>query len=99
MIHIVWEFYIRPDRREAFERYYSSAGQWAALFRKSSAYRETILTQDLEVPARYLLTDVWEDFPAFQDFKQRFQAEYEQLDKLCEPFTVEERCLGIFQIR
>ena len=98
MIHIVWEFRIRSDKREAFERYYSSAGYWAELFRKSPAYRETILTQDVEASDRYLLTDVWENLHAFHDFKQRFQNEYERLDKVCEPFTTEERWLGVFQV-
>ena len=98
MIQVVWEFRVRPDQREAFEYYYGGAGHWANLFRKSPAYVETILARDVETPLRYLVTDVWENAEAYRNFKGRFQDEYEQLDKTCEQFTLEERCWGVFQI-
>ena len=54
--------------------------------------------KDIERPERYLVTDGWDDIAAFQDFKEGYQYDYEELDKLCEQFTEEERCLGIFQV-
>ncbi len=97
LIHIVWEFRIKPEHRAEFERYYASSGQWAELFRKSPAYWGTTLAQDIEKPERYLLTDVWDDIADFQNFKESYRYDYEALDELCEQFTTEERCLGIFQ--
>ena len=98
LIYIIWEFYIRPEKRADFERYYSSSGHWADLFRKNPDYRGTTLMKDIERPERYLVTDRWDDLAAFQNFKENFRPDYEQLDKLCEQFTEEERCLGIFQV-
>ncbi|MBE7470540.1 MAG: hypothetical protein DPW09_42080 [Anaerolineae bacterium] len=99
MIQIVWEFVIQPDKRAEFEQYYAAEGHWARLFQQSSAYRGTTLAQDIERTERYLITDVWENMEAFSYFKQMFGDDYERLDRLCEQFTREERCLGIFQTR
>jgi quinol monooxygenase YgiN len=98
LIHIVWEFHIKPEKRIEFERYYAGSGHWAELFRQSSAYQGTTLAQDLDRPERYLLTDRWESIDAFHNFRQDFREAYEQLDQLCEQFTTQECCLGIFQV-
>lgn len=99
MIQILWEFVIQPDRRAEFEQHYATEGHWAKLFRQSPAYRGTTLVQDIERPERYLVTDVWQNLEAFSHFKQDFGEDYERLDRLCEQFTVEEHCWGIFQPR
>jgi heme-degrading monooxygenase HmoA len=97
LIYIIWEFRIQPEKRGDFERYYSGSGDWADLFRKSPAYQSTTLMKDIEKPERYLVTDGWDDLAAFQNFKESYRHDYEELDKLCEQFTQEESCLGIFQ--
>jgi hypothetical protein len=42
------------------------------------------------------VTDVWESLDAFRDFKQTYRTEYEQLDKICEAFTLAETFIGAF---
>jgi hypothetical protein len=96
LIHILWEFYIQPEKRTEFEHYYADTGPWANLFRKSLAYRGTTLVKDMERPARYLVTDTWTDLAAFQNFKASYQDDYDELDKLGEQFTEEEHYLGLF---
>ena len=97
MIRIVWEFRVRPDRTEEFERHYGRDGPWAVLFRGGRGYRETILLRDRDAPGRYLTIDVWEDEASFQSFREAHAAEYEATDRRCETLTLEERCLGLFE--
>jgi quinol monooxygenase YgiN len=92
VLHIVWEFHPKPDRIEEFEKIYGADGDWATLFRKSPHYSQTILTRDLNVPGRYLLTDIWDDRSSFTDFK-----EYDRLDKMCESLTLKEIRIGEFE--
>jgi quinol monooxygenase YgiN len=97
LLHIVWEFHPKPERVEDFERVYGPDGVWATLFRKSPHYHQTILTRDLNVPGRYLLTDIWDDQTSFSDFKKNFHEEYESLDRECEALTIKEIRIGEFE--
>ena len=98
MIEIIWEYTVKRDRAAEFERYYSSSGTWATLFRRSPAYRETLLLRDAENRSRYVTVDRWDDVESFQALRQKFSSEYEQMDRTCEEFTESERCLGMFEI-
>ena len=52
MLHVLWEFRVRPERRREFEEHYGSDGTWAAFFRGGRGYRESILLRDREEPDR-----------------------------------------------
>lgn len=97
LLHVVWEFEVRTDCREQFERCYGPYGDWAMLFRKSPFYDRTILTRDPKAPSRYLLTDIWIDLGSYESFKRNFKDAYEALDKACEQFTVKEQLIGCFE--
>src|SRR4051812_32384841 len=97
MVKIMWEFRVRPDRYREFEFNYASNGTWAALFRKSSDYRETILLRDSSQNGRYLTIDHWESEKAFRQFKNEHAAEYEAIDGKCEALTDSERLIGVFE--
>jgi quinol monooxygenase YgiN len=97
LLHIVWEFVAKPDHVAEFERIYGSDGEWSRLFRKSSHYRETILTRDTDRRGRYLLTDIWDDHDSFVSFKKQFREEYERLDRECEALTEQETRIGEFE--
>jgi len=97
MILIVWEFRVKESMRSKFLRYYSSTGVWAALFRKSPAYRETKLLQDTKDENRYVTMDSWDTEEAFESFQEKFREEYRALDKECEEFTDTERKIGLFK--
>jgi heme-degrading monooxygenase HmoA len=98
VIGIVWEFRVRAERTVEFERRYAADGDWARLFRRASGFRFTSLARDAHTPGRYLTIDGWEDLASFERFKQEFAREYEELDKECEGFTVEERRIGFFEV-
>ncbi len=98
MLHILWEYRVRPDRRREFEAHYRSDGTWAAFFRGGRGYRETILLSDREEPGRYITIDVWIDLESYHAFSEQHAREYEEIDRRCEELTDEERCLGFFEV-
>jgi heme-degrading monooxygenase HmoA len=97
LLNIVWEFEVKPERIVEFERRYGADGDWAILFRKSPHYQKTVLTRDLTTRGRYLLTDVWDDYASFENFKAEFRGEYDGLDKQCEDLTITETRVGNFE--
>ena len=97
MTYILWEFTVSPAQQSDFERAYSPDGVWAQLFRRDSAYKQTILIRDHEHSGRYLTIDVWEDKSSYLTFKERFAREYHQIDQACEKLTSSERLIGIFE--
>jgi heme-degrading monooxygenase HmoA len=97
MVRIVWEFTARADKIEEFENYYANSGPWTMLFRKSSGYHGSVLLRDIEQPRRYLTIDRWENSAMHRAMRERFAAEYEELDRAGEAFTESERRHGVFE--
>jgi heme-degrading monooxygenase HmoA len=97
MLHIFWEFQVKPDKIAEFERRYGSHGDWAQLFRRAKGFQHTTLGRSTHAPGHYLVTDVWDDAEAFAQFKKDFREAYVQLDKLCESLTLEEKHIGDFE--
>jgi heme-degrading monooxygenase HmoA len=97
MIEIVWEFVVREEGKEEFERQYSASGAWAEFFRRSPAYQGSKL---LAAEAnRYLTCDRWESQEAYEEFRMANRQEYSDLDTKFEALTISERCLGIFEVK
>jgi heme-degrading monooxygenase HmoA len=97
VLHILWEFRVRPDRIREFEEHYRDDGVWARFFRAGRGYRETRLLRDREAPGRYLTIDVWDDLPSYRAFSEANVDAYGEIDRRCEAFTEVERCLGYFE--
>jgi heme-degrading monooxygenase HmoA len=89
---------VRPDRRGDFERRYGSDGDWARLFALADGYAGTVLLRDAEEPDRYVTIDAWPDREAFESFRAQHAAEYARLDAECAALTLEERCLGWYDV-
>ena len=98
MFVILWEFEAEPHRQREFESAYGPGGSWARLFRKAEGFVATELLRDRETPGRYLTIDRWESQAAFEAFRQRFAAEYEEIDKACESLTRRETLIGRYEI-
>ena len=97
MIYILWQFKPKPAKREEFESVYSANGDWARLFRRDPAYRETRLLRDVRHEDVFLCIDVWSDLKSYENFKTTHRADYDQLDLQCEALTEEEIAIGIFE--
>ena len=98
MIHIVWEFRVKPEKAAEFERTYSSSGTWANFFRQGEGYHGTVLVRDAEHHGRYLTFDLWDNLAAYHGFKSAFSEEYFRIDRECEALTEKETSLGIFEV-
>jgi heme-degrading monooxygenase HmoA len=98
VIEFVWEFVAKKEKIREFEQYYSEAGPWAELFARNPGYRGTVMLRDAERTGRYLTIDRWDGPEYYQTMRQKFAAEFEQLDRACEAFTESETRLGAFEV-
>ena len=91
---VVWEFQPRTEKRHEFEDAYGSEGLWAQLFRRAEGYVRTELWLDPKTPDRYFTLDFWGSRAGFENFKQKYPAEYKTIDAKCESLMTEEKFLG-----
>lgn len=79
MYVIVWEYKVKPENREKFEKAYGPEGSWANFFRKSEHYRGTCLFKSEKASDAYLLLDFWNTKEAYDHFKSTQADRYQQL--------------------
>jgi heme-degrading monooxygenase HmoA len=96
---ILWEFRVRPEEMAPFLRAYGPEGAWAQLFGKAAGYLGTDLLQDERDKLRFVTADRWNSAAAYEDFQWHHQAEYEALNRACQPWFESERRLGVFGVR
>lgn len=94
----IWQYSIRPERREVFLAAYRSNGDWANLFSRDSNYIGTELLQNSSDRNEYLTIDYWTSKSARDSFRELFSVEFEALDRRCEEYTVNEVFVGDFVI-
>jgi len=90
----LWEFEVKSGSEELFERTYGADGEWTRLFQRDARYRGTRLLRDVGAPRVYVTMDSWESRAAYEEFREKLAAEYEELDAKCDEFTVNERIIG-----
>jgi heme-degrading monooxygenase HmoA len=93
----LWEFEVKLGSEELFERTYGPEGEWAQLFRRDAHYRGTRLLRDTGAERVYVTMDEWESHAAYEEFREKFAAAYEVLDRKCEGLAVSEKQLGEFR--
>ena len=96
---IVWEYRVKADCTEEFEKIYGHNGDWVELFQKESGYAGTELLQHEQDPQRYLTIDRWTSQEAYERFHIQSQDEYETLDARCRELTESESLLGKWHTR
>lgn len=96
MIVHVWEYRVPAESETEFRRYYGPEGSWVLLFRRSPGHIETLLLHDAATLGRYVTIDRWKSAEAYRAFRERFAAEYAELDRRCETLTTREVHLGSF---
>ena len=92
----IWEFSVGPSAVAQFEFEYGPRGAWVALFRTSPRYLETLLLHDNADPLRYVTVDRWESQEAHDLFRSKHLAQYQEIDRRCQGYTMSERPLGEF---
>lgn len=93
---IVWSYDVGPDAREAFERAYGSAGDWAQLFSRGDGFIEVVLLADATAPGRYLTIDRWSDAASFDTFMTLHGDAYAGLDDELAPISSRGERLGAY---
>ncbi len=94
MFVTLWEFEVKPGSEKLFEQAYGPEGEWAQLFGRDARYRGTRLLRDVGAERVYVTMDSWESKTAYEEFREKFAAEYETLDRKCAGMTVREKHLG-----
>jgi heme-degrading monooxygenase HmoA len=98
MFVIIWQFEIAEEKVAAFESAYLPQGAWAQLFGASADYLGTELLRDAYIPGAYLTIDRWTSEEAFRAFRKEHDAEYEALDRACDPLTSSEARIGAYTV-
>jgi heme-degrading monooxygenase HmoA len=95
-VHVIlWEFEPKPGKDREFEMAYGPGGEWAWLFARSPEYRGTELLRPVG-SHRYFTVDRWTSADAYDAFRERWQEEYEALNRRCEILTAHEGMIGRF---
>lgn len=99
MYKYIWQYYVKQQFIEEFERIYASGGAWLKLFRQGAGYIGTELLHDCSNERRFLTIDSWTTKSAYDKFRSEFAAEFKELDNVCESLTEDEIFLGEFDCR
>jgi len=95
----IWEYYVKHDFVEEFEKIYGHDGAWMQLFKRCNGYNSTELLHDRANERRYVTIDSWTSRPAYETFRKQFAAEFEELDKICNLLTEDEVFWGSFDLQ
>jgi heme-degrading monooxygenase HmoA len=98
MFVVVWQFEVAEEKQSAFEAAYAPDGAWAKLFASSQEYRGTELLRDAYIPGAYLTIDRWTSEETFRAFRKEHDADYEALDRACDPLTASESRVGAYTV-
>jgi len=94
MYVMVWEYQVKAEYLEDFEKIYGAGGAWADSFQRENGYLGTELLYDPQNPQGYITIDRWVSSLAYDNFLVRCQEEYELLDEKCNELTERETLLG-----
>ena len=97
MFVTLWEFEVKPGSEELFEKAYGPEGEWVRLFRRDARYHGTRLLRDVGRERVYVTMDEWESRAAYEEFREKFAAKYEAMDRECEHLTTEEKHLADYE--
>jgi heme-degrading monooxygenase HmoA len=90
----LWEFEVKPGCEELFEKAYGAEGEWVRLFRRDARYRGTRLLRDVARERIYVTVDEWESREAYEEFREKWKEEYEEIDAKCDGLTLHEDYLA-----
>ena len=95
---IVREFVVAEGREEDFKKVFGPEGIWPELLCRSAEYLGTDCRLEAEAERRYRVTDCWQSHESFEDFRRRYQLEYEKFSRLIasEGLVERETLLGSF---
>ncbi len=94
----IWNYEVKAEAIARFREAYEADGDWVQLFRQHPGYIRTELLRDIHEPSKFITIDYWKSRTDRDDFRRKFSKEFEDLDKICEGYTVNETLIGDFDI-
>ena len=96
MIAFVWQFQVKPESRDDFERLYGADGEWTAIARKSRSYLGSAFLRDMAQADRYLLTEYWSEMVVYERHQEDFCDEIASLNRHRDTLLESVQPLGVF---
>jgi hypothetical protein len=97
MFVVLWEYEVKPEHAERFEKVYGPGGDWDSLFRTDARHTETRLFRDTTRSGVYLTADFWLSRESYEEFLAARRSEYTTLDAATEKLTHREQKIGTFE--
>jgi hypothetical protein len=94
MYIVIWQYSVNPQHLQSFIDYYHAAGEWVKFFQPSPQYFGTEFYALAESDYTFITIDKWMTQASYEQFLAEHKEAYQQLDKQCEGFTVEETLIG-----
>ena len=99
MFVVLWEFEVKPEHAERFEKVYGPGGDWDSLFHTDAQHADTRLFRDTTRSGVYLTADFWLSRESYEGFLAARRSEYTALDAATEKLTQRERKIGAFEMQ
>ena len=96
MVAVVWQFTVREDKTDEFERFYGADGDWTKLSRRSRSFIGSSFLKDLAFPTRYLLVEYWSEMFVYEKHLVDFDTQLKTLEERRQAFQVNVESLGVF---
>jgi quinol monooxygenase YgiN len=88
VVAVVWQFDIRPEASDDFERLYGADGIWTKLSRRSRSFLGSSFLRGIGSENRYLLVEYWGEMMVYEkhlaDLSEQVKAIEEQRARLVE---------------
>jgi hypothetical protein len=97
MFLIIWSYTVHANHLNTFIEYYHRAGVWVNFFQPSPHYLGTDFFQT-ENENQFITIDTWTSEQAYRNYIADNKKQYDELDKQCEGFTVEEALVDTFYL-
>jgi hypothetical protein len=96
MFIIIWEYRVKQEYGEEFQKQYGPEGIWVKFFKQGRGYCNTQLLKDSKEEGHYITIDSWYCKTDYQRFLNQSISEYDCIDKQCQSFTEYENKIGEF---
>jgi heme-degrading monooxygenase HmoA len=98
MFVILWEYEVKPDSEDRFQKAYGPDGPWVRLFQCAPHFCGTQLRRDPARPLFYFTIDFWDSEASFEAFLETNRVAYEAIDRETEGLTLFERKIISFSV-
>ena len=96
MIAVVWQFDVKPERRDEFERFYGADGEWTMVSRKSRSFIGSSFLREFTAEPKYLLIEYWSEMLPYERHLADLSDEIAALERSRDELVAGATPLGVF---